>query len=267
MGTFTASELFASAIPFYARYRPGYPVELVDFLAARLGLDGRDRALDVGCGTGQITIPLARYVGEVVALDPLAGMLSHGRTAAQRAGITNIVWLQADSTRLAELADTHPRLSVFAASFHWTDRDTVARVLDGVLARDGAIVVICNGLAEQDRPDWVNAIAEIRTRYLGPHRRAGSDTYVHSRRSHLEALCASPFSRVERLWWSWSRELTLEQVVGLQFSYSFSTPALLGDRAQAFAADVREAVLRLHPSATVVQPIRVEVLIATRPVS
>lgn len=48
----------------------------------------------------------------------------------------------------------------------------------------------------------------------------------------------------------------MAQVVGLQFSYSFSTPALLGGDAAAFAADVQDAVLALHPDGTVVEPLR-----------
>ena len=48
----------------------------------------------------------------------------------------------------------------------------------------------------------------------------------------------------------------MAQVVGLQFSYSLSTPALLGGDAAAFAADVQDAVLALHPDGTVVEPLR-----------
>jgi hypothetical protein len=54
-------------------------------------------------------------------------------------------------------------------------------------------------------------------------------------------------------------------VTGLQLSYSFSTPALLGDNARAFSRDIRAAVLDLHPAGVVIESFRVEVLIATRP--
>jgi hypothetical protein len=70
---------------------------------------------------------------------------------------------------------------------------------------------------------------------------------------------------VETLTWSWSRQLTVEEVTGLQLSYSFSTPALLGDKAPAFSSDVRAAVLGLYPAGVVTEPFRVEVLIAARP--
>jgi hypothetical protein len=88
----------------------------------------------------------------------------------------------------------------------------------------------------------VHAIARIRARYLGA-RRAGMGIY-----SHCEVLANSAFCAVDTLTWSWSRQLTVEEVTGLQLSYSFSTPALLGDKARAFSSDVRAAVLGLYPA-------------------
>ncbi len=54
--------------------------------------------LDVGCGPGRLTIPLARKIGEygeVVAFDIQAGMLKQVKTKAQAAGLNNIRYLQA----------------------------------------------------------------------------------------------------------------------------------------------------------------------------
>jgi SAM-dependent methyltransferase len=53
--------------------------------------------LDIGCGPGRITLPLARQVGPqgvVVALDIQAGMLRLAREKAQAANLTNIRFLQ-----------------------------------------------------------------------------------------------------------------------------------------------------------------------------
>ena len=115
-------QLFSSAVDYYAQYRPGYPQSLVDALAARAGLDGTQRVLDVGCGTGQLTIPLARHARAVVAIDPVPGMLARGQQAAQAAGAGNITWLEGDSSQIAALAGPGADLAVFAASFHWTGR-------------------------------------------------------------------------------------------------------------------------------------------------
>jgi SAM-dependent methyltransferase len=263
--TVRPDELFSSAEHFYARYRSPYPRSLFDFLAERLRWSKQDQVLDVGCGTGQICVPLAGYVGSVIAVDPLPGMLDLARAAADRAGVGNIDWRQADSTGLAELGVTGAASAVFAASFHWTDRAAVAAALDRILAPDGAMVVITDGLTHEDQPDWVDVIAEIRAHYLGPVRLAGSGPWTPPPRRHSEVLRDSPFCAVQTVPWAWQRRLTVDDIVGLQFSYSFSTPALLGEHAAAFAADVRAALLADHPDGTVVEDNAVDVVIAHRP--
>jgi len=165
-----------------------------------------------------------------------------------------------EASQIAALAGPGADLAVFAASFHWTDRPAVLAALDRVLAPGGTVVVINDVLGDSEQPDWVHAIARIRARYLGARRRAGTGIY-----SHRDVLTRSAFCVVDTLTWSWSRQLTVEEVTGLQLSYSFSTPALLGDNAPAFSTDIRAAVWDLHPAGVVTEPFRVEVLIAARP--
>lgn len=42
--SYVPHELFESAVPYYARYRSGYPADRLDALAAALGLDRRARS-------------------------------------------------------------------------------------------------------------------------------------------------------------------------------------------------------------------------------
>jgi len=67
---------------------------IVEHLAIEAGMS----VVDVGCGPGRLTIPVARQVGEggtVVALDIQAGMLERARHKAQQAGLNNIEFIQA----------------------------------------------------------------------------------------------------------------------------------------------------------------------------
>ena len=61
-------------------------------IIAHLDLEPGMRVLDVGCGPGRLTIPLAQAVapGRVLALDLQEEMLDRAKVNAERAGVTNI---------------------------------------------------------------------------------------------------------------------------------------------------------------------------------
>lgn len=58
----------------YAQFRPEYPPELAKFLASMA--PGRTLAVDVGCGTGQLTTQLADHFDRTLGLDPSADQLA-----------------------------------------------------------------------------------------------------------------------------------------------------------------------------------------------
>ena len=67
---------------------------IVEHLALRPGM----KVIDVGCGPGRVTIPVAQAVGaqgEVIAVDIQAGMLARARAKAQAANLTNIRFVEA----------------------------------------------------------------------------------------------------------------------------------------------------------------------------
>jgi len=257
--------LFESAVAGYARYRSGYPEREVAELAALVGLDRTRTAVDVGCGSGQLAIPLAAHAGRVVAIDPIPGMLALGRAAADAAGVRNVTWVLGDSGGLATLVPPGAHVATFAASFHWTDRPSVVLDLDRLLGPGGSVVTINNDLDDADAPEWVRALDALRADVLGERHMDATDPFIHAPLGHREILEASPFGAVRRLTWAWDRELTVEEAVGLQLTYSFSTPAVFGDRLGRFVDGARAAILALHPAGIVTEPFRVEVLVARRP--
>lgn len=93
---------FSSGSGDYADYRPVYPSALVDALAAIS--PGRERALDCGCGTGQLSVLLAERFGEVVAIDASTSQIEYAQrhsgvtyrvALAEKLGVSPVALLQA----------------------------------------------------------------------------------------------------------------------------------------------------------------------------
>ncbi|MGI5231908.1 class I SAM-dependent methyltransferase [Actinoallomurus sp. CA-142502] len=61
---------FDAAAEDYQRTRPVCPPRLFDDLVEQAGLEPGDRVVEIGCGTGQATVPLARRGLAVTAVEP-----------------------------------------------------------------------------------------------------------------------------------------------------------------------------------------------------
>ncbi|MFB7999723.1 class I SAM-dependent methyltransferase [Streptomyces sp. NPDC056002] len=264
--SYTPEELFASTAPYYAAHRPRYAPEFYALLASRFGLDGTQRVLDLGAGPGIIALDLAPRVGTVIAVDPEKGMLEQGSRLAAEQDITNIDWREGDSTTLPAMGLAPVLLTVMGAAYHWMDREQVALDLDQIIEPGGAIVLASGGAPGDLEPaPWRQVVDEVRTRYLGPERRAGSGTYSHPKERHQEVLARSPFSQIDTARWDHTLIRTVDDVVGWVFSLSYSSPAQLGQKKDAFEQDLRTALLGFAPSGQFDEVIRTEAIIATRP--
>lgn len=69
-----------------------------------LDLHADDRVLDLFCGLGNFTLPLAKRVNEVVGVEGDAALVQHGKDNAALNGLSNAIFEQADLTQ-TELKD------------------------------------------------------------------------------------------------------------------------------------------------------------------
>lgn len=131
-----------------------------DAFLARLDLGGVATVLDVGCGPGLLSLPIAAQVQHVHALDYSSGMLDGLRAAIARDGVSNITPWQ-----LSWTDDWHavPRcdLAIASRSLMVPDLEAALRRLDAH-ARQRACITFATGpragvpeLAELLGRDWV----------------------------------------------------------------------------------------------------------------
>ncbi len=257
-------DLFRGTAWYYARYRPGYPPEFFDHVVARFGLDGTGRLLDLGCGTGQLTLPLAPHVAEAVGMDPEPEMLAEAAAAARAAGVGNVTWLEGGSGDLERL---RPRLGSFqlvtmGASFHWMDREATLRQLEDLVVPGGGLVVTGSPSLWTRANGWQQAVREVIQRWLGEQRRAGSGSYRHPPERHEAVIARSAFRRMEHYRLNYRAVRDIDWIVGNLYSTSFASPAVLGERREGFERDLRATLEALNPNGRFEEEIALEAILA-----
>jgi ubiquinone/menaquinone biosynthesis C-methylase UbiE len=109
--------LFDGVAQLYEATRPGYPAEIVEFLAATGGVGRGSSVLEVGCGTGQLTARLAEYGFDLTAIDIGQAMIAAARQRLADAAIS----FQVSSFEDFAAADSSFDLIASATAFHWID--------------------------------------------------------------------------------------------------------------------------------------------------
>ncbi|MET7325930.1 methyltransferase domain-containing protein [Streptomyces sp. NPDC005549] len=250
--------LFSGTAAFYRRGRLPYAPGLADVLAEALGLDGRGRLIDLGCGPGTVALPLAAHFDEVVGVDPDAGMLAEAAREAAELGVADKVrWVRARAEQLpAGLGDF--AVATLAQSFHWMDRGLVAATVRGMLRPGGALVHVSDLKGESRTVDGLPhppvphaAIDALVRRYLGPVRRAGRGLLPRGTPAGEGAVLAGagfagPYRHVVPGGQPMVR--TEDDVVAGVFSMSFSAPHLFGARLAVFEADLSRLLREASPS-------------------
>jgi ubiquinone/menaquinone biosynthesis C-methylase UbiE len=116
-------------------------VAVAQAIEQAVNLGPQMRALDVGGGTGRLSILLADRVGSVVVTDPSAGMVQVARERIEAAGLSDRVRaVQADLT-VDRLDGAFDVVWSSMALHHVQDLDALLRSLAGLLVEGGRLAV------------------------------------------------------------------------------------------------------------------------------
>ncbi len=254
---------FKSAVPYYERYRLAYPDRLVARVAALVGLKAGDAVLDLGCGPGFLAVQFARAGMAVTAADPEPDMLSGAEAAAAAAGVTLKLW-QAGSYDLTP--DSGPfRLVSIGRAFHWMDRAATLAMLDRVILPGGALALFHDAHPVLAENNWFKVLRKVSDKYGRAQAAHIAERRMLGHRRYEPFLYASAFTELDWLSVTIRQTLTLDDVVGRAFSMSTCSPEKLGDRADAFEADLRQALKSEARDGTVTEIAEMVALVARRP--
>lgn len=144
---------FSNRVEHYARYRPGYPAELVGLLAREVGLTPVSVLADVGSGTGILSELFLRNGNVVYGVEPNQLM----REAAER--------LLSGWERFHSVAGTAEETmlppgrfdGVLAAqAFHWFDHEKAIREFRRISRPGGFVALIWNARLTSASPFMTN---------------------------------------------------------------------------------------------------------------
>lgn len=127
-----SKDLFSKQAAAYARYRPSYPKELIDYVVSFAG--GRKMAWDCATGNGQAALLLSPWFETVEATDSSENQLQ------QAAAAPNIHYSVAHAEQTA-FADACFDLITVAQAYHWFRFDAFEREVRRV-AKPGAVIAV-----------------------------------------------------------------------------------------------------------------------------
>jgi SAM-dependent methyltransferase len=140
-----------------------------DLLLARSAVAPGDRVLEIGCGTGAATVPLAQAVGEhgqIVGVDISEPMLAGARKRIEESGLDNVTLLLADAqVHRFEPGSFDLITSRFGVMF-FADPTAAFRNLLPALRPCGRLCFACWAALEDNR-HWLIPY-EVALRHLGP---------------------------------------------------------------------------------------------------
>ncbi|MFC4777250.1 class I SAM-dependent methyltransferase [Paenibacillus sp. GCM10023252] len=144
-----SKERFTNRVDSYAKYRPSYPADMIQYLYRTVGLCAASLIADIGAGTGIFTKLLLTEGSQVIAIEP--------NEAMREASMQELVEFDgyqsmAGSAENTNLPDQSVDFIVCAQAFHWFDRPAAKVEFARVLKPEGKAALIWNSRRTSGTP-------------------------------------------------------------------------------------------------------------------
>jgi SAM-dependent methyltransferase len=233
---------FATTVALYEQLRTPYPPAFFREVAERLKFSKQHALIDLGTGPGLLALGFAPYVARITGVDPEPAMLAAARKAAERAAqpFTLI------AGKAEDVPDDVGRFDVvtIGRALHWMDRNALRERLERLVAPDGVILVCSSISAKDGRNAWLGDYNEARRAWSEESLWAESGSAPKTHRDLAGFFAGTRFHAAEVIKVETSHEVSVRDLARRVMTFSSSSPAVLGDRAEAMLRDVEA---RLDP--------------------
>ncbi|MGU3500068.1 class I SAM-dependent methyltransferase [Mycobacterium sp. C31M] len=219
-GTDPRSLSFGEEAAAYERGRPSYPPESINWLLPT----GASTVLDLGAGTGKLTVRLVERGLDVIAVDPIPEMLE-----VLSSSLPDTPALLGTAEDIP-LPDDSVDCVLVAQAWHWFDPQRAAKEIARVLRPGGRLGLVWN--TRDERLGWVKDLGAV----IGHEHDPLND----------EVKLTAPFGDVERQHVEWTSYLTPQALIDLvaSRSYCITSPAEVRTR----TLDRVRELLATHPA-------------------
>jgi SAM-dependent methyltransferase len=132
-------ESFDGVAAQYDAFRPAPPVEVVAAVVESSRLHPGSRVLEIGCGTGQLSVPLAERGVDLVAIEPGTHLAAFAERNLARFARARVELSSFEAWRSPERAFD---AVVCANAFHWLDPETRFTKCAEVLRPEGRLLIL-----------------------------------------------------------------------------------------------------------------------------
>ena len=132
---------FSGRAEDYARYRPGYPEQVISLLETKIDFDSSKDIADIGCGTGILSRLFLNNGNLVFGVEPNEDM----RTKSEKLLSKFINFISVDgAAEDTHLATNSVDMISVGQAFHWFDHKKTKKEFKRILRKGGYIVIIWN---------------------------------------------------------------------------------------------------------------------------
>ena len=132
---------FTGRVEEFAKYRPGYPEQIISLLENKIGFDQSSDIADVGCGTGRLSRLFLNNGNLVFGVEPNEEM----RLMADKLLSKFINFISVDGTaEETRLATNSVDMITVGQAFHWFDLKKTKKEFKRILRKDGHVVIVWN---------------------------------------------------------------------------------------------------------------------------